>query len=322
MSSGKDERVDQDTFPLLLKRMGKTHMGKRLALQALHSAVKLGAKGLHVYWENFGQLAPILRMILKGAGLWGRASQNAMDYRVKDWAISLADLPPLFQEYRILHLSDLHIDAMVDGGEKLRQVLQSLVYDVCVITGDFRHRTYGDSHESLRRIAELVKVIDCPDGIVGVLGNHDFVEMVPRLEQLGIRMLLNEAMSIHRGNEELWMVGVDDPHWYELDDLKKALEPVPPQAYAILLAHSPEVIEEAATRGIGYYLCGHSHGGQICLPGGIPILKNSRCARKFLGGPWEFKGMPGYTSRGTGFSLLSVRFNCRPEVIVHRLERP
>jgi len=130
-----------------------------------------------------------------------------MDYRVKEWAVSLANLPPAFQEFRILHLSDLHIDAMIDQGEKLRQVIQSLAYDMCVITGDFRHRTFGNSRETFRHLAELVKVIHCPEGILGVLGNHDFVEMVPRLEQLGIRMLLMRRCRFTGGTRNFgWLV--------------------------------------------------------------------------------------------------------------------
>jgi uncharacterized protein len=87
----------------------------------------------------------------------------------------------------------------------------------------------------------------------------------------------------------------------------------------LLLVHSPEIIPEAARAGVDYYLCGHTHGGQMCLPGSVPLLTNASCARKYVGGVWQHENMAGYTSRGTGSSCLPVRFCCPPEITVHRL---
>ena len=68
-------------------------------------------------------------------------------------------------------------------------------------------------------------------------------------------------------------------------------------------------------------LCGHTHGGQICLPGGVPVMTNADCPRKYCVGAWRYHGMHGYTSRGTGVSMVDVRLNCPPEVTLHRLRR-
>ena len=87
----------------------------------------------------------------------------------------------------------------------------------------------------------------------------------------------------------------------------------------ILLAHSPEVIPEASERGFCLYLTGHTHAGQICLPGGWPPMVNARCPRRYIAGAWTFNGMAGYTSRGTGSSGVFARFNCPPEVVIHIL---
>jgi predicted MPP superfamily phosphohydrolase len=209
---------------------------------------------------------------------------------------------------------------MIDRGHKLKEVLRSLTYELCVITGDFRYLTYGDYIEAVCRMTDLANAIHCEHGILAILGNHDFIEMVPPLEKAGIPVLLNESVPIRRGEDTIWIVGVDDTHYYEMDDLPKAMKEIPPEPTKILLAHSPEIIPEAYEAGIDYYLCGHTHGGQICLPGQVPIINNSHCGRRYISGGWMYKeGMVGYTSRGTGNSLLPVRFNCFPEVTLHQL---
>ena len=304
----------------LFERIGADHASKRLKLQAKHSALRTGGHGDYIFeWENVGFLTPTLKVLLKITGLWERAVQNSTNYQIHQAPVYLSHLPSAFHGFRILHLSDLHVESIADRGQQLQETLSDLSYDLCVITGDFRFLTYGGYDKALNLMAKLTKAISCPHGIIGILGNHDFIEMVPGLEDLGIQMLLNESFPIARGEETIWVVGVDDPHWYEVDDLSKALRAVPANAIKILLAHSQELIKEAASKGIDYYLCGHSHGGQMCLPGSIPIITNSRCARKFISGPWQHQRMQGYTSRGTGCSVLPVRFFCQPEIIVHRL---
>ncbi|RMH35243.1 MAG: metallophosphoesterase [Nitrospirae bacterium] len=312
--------MDAAQFSRFLDRLGPDHLSKRLYLQTLHTAVKFGARGLHVYIENFDAVAPYLKALLKISGLWGRAVRNSTNYEVVEHTVPLARLPRAFHGFRILHLSDLHIEGIVDQGQQLRAVLSTLDYDLCVFTGDFRFLTYGDYHHTLAHMAELVKAIHCPEGMIGILGNHDFLEMVPGLEALGIRMLLNESTALSRGGDTLWVVGVDDTHWYEGDDLDRALKGIPPDAPKILLAHSPELIPEAASAQIDYYLSGHSHGGQLCLPGGIPLKTGSWCARRFVKGAWESGTVKGYTSRGVGCSLLPVRLFCHPEIVIHTLQ--
>ena len=305
----------------IFDRIGKTHASRRLELQTIHSAIHSSPTGLHISFENFDRVGPLLKALLKISGLWSRAVRNALDYEIVEHTVFLPHLPESFQEFRLLHLSDLHLEGIVDDGKSLQQTLRQLDYDLCVITGDFRLLTYGDYQETLNCLAPLVKSIQCAHGIIGILGNHDFLEMVPGLEHLGIQMLLNEAVPIQRGEGTIWIVGVDDAHWYEVADLPKALQSVPDEQdiVRILLAHSPEIILDAVKADIDLYLCGHSHGGQICLPGGHPIIVNSRCERSFARGAWKYQHMQGYTSRGIGTSLLPVRLSCRPEIIIHRL---
>ena len=127
-------------------------------------------------------------------------------------------------------------------------------------------------------------------------------------------MLVNDAEELTREGGSLWLVGVDDPHYYRTHDLEKAFHAVPEEAFQIFIAHSPEVYREAAAYKPQLYLCGHTHGGQICLPRLGPVFTHSRAPRRLAQGEWTHDGMLGYTSRGAGASGVPLRFNCPGEI--------
>ena len=89
--------------------------------------------------------------------------------------------------------------------------------------------------------------------------------------------------------------------------------------FSIALVHSPELYDSAADQGVALYLCGHTHGGQVCLPGGWPIIKNVARGRRLYRGLWRHRDMVGVTSTGVGTSGIPVRFNTRGEVLLLRL---
>jgi len=316
--------MDAETLNRLRERLPESHLSSRLIRQTEHVAMRLDVGTIRLfrfYWENFDLMPKALGVVLKLTGLMGRARANAVSYRLRELDIPIAGLPPVFDGYRILHLSDLHIDEVLDGGVGLCRMLENLEYDLCVLTGDYRFDTYGAFDKVIERMSELLSVLKGPDGVVGILGNHDFIEMVPGLEGLGMRILLNESVAIERGGHRIWIAGLDDAHYYEVHDLERATADIDSSQPLVLLVHSPELIEEAGAVGVDLYLCGHTHGGQVCLPGGIPVIGNARCARGKLSGRWSHGRMQGFTHRGTGSSGLPVRINCPPEIAVHRLIR-
>jgi predicted MPP superfamily phosphohydrolase len=312
---------DQKAFAKLVERIGSHHATQRMELQAQYSALMLRGYHLHVHLEEFPAIAWLIKKILKSTGIWPIAVKNTTRYHLTEHTISLPHLPETFDGFRILHLSDLHIEGMIDKGHALQSLVSSLEYDLCVITGDYRFLTYGHYDKTLTLMKTLVQAIRAPYGVTGILGNHDWLEMVPGLEQCGIRMLLNEAQAVEKDSEAIWLLGLDDMHYYETGNLAKAIRLVPTDALRILLVHSPEIIPEASKAGMDAYFCGHSHGGQICLPGGSPILTHCRCPRMYKAGPWQYEGMQGYTSRGVGTSLFPIRLFCNPEIIIHTLRR-
>jgi hypothetical protein len=143
--------------------------------------------------------------------------------------------------------------------------------------------------------------------------------MVPALEAMGIRILLNECEVIERDDQRIHLAGVDDAHFYRMDNIEKAAMPIPAGAFSILLSHTPEVYRQAAHANFDLMLSGHTHGGQICLPGSIPITLESALPRRMGAGAWQYHDMTGYTSVGAGSSVVPVRLNCPPEITLHRL---
>src|SRR5262245_54321106 len=155
--------------------------------------------------------------------------------------------------------------------------------------------------------------------VYGVLGNHDTIRLLPGLEGLGIRVLMNESETIERRGHRIHFVGIDDAHFYRMDNIEKAITGIPPDEFTILISHTPEIYRQAAYANFNVLISGHTHGGQICLPGGIPITLSSVLPRRMGAGAWKYHEMAGYTSVGAGSSSVPVRFNCPPEITLHHL---
>jgi uncharacterized protein len=264
--------------------------------------------------------APLLRAALQITGIYARGIRNALDPIVRHVRFEFDDLPDGFEGFRILHLADIHIGGVDGLAEVVAERLRGLDADLCVMTGDYRFETTGPCDEVYRGLRTILSSVRAHQGVVAILGNHDESEMAVELENLGVRMLINEAVEITGRGIPLWLVGVDDPH-LGCDDLEAALHSVPKDGFKILLAHSPEIFDEAAAAKIRLYLCGHTHAGQIRLPGIGGLLTNADCPKSYTHGEWHHGSMRGYTSAGVGCSLLPVRYNCPPEIAVIELAK-
>jgi predicted MPP superfamily phosphohydrolase len=203
--------------------------------------------------------------------------------------------------------------------QRVCELVGELRYDLCVLTGDYRGKTFGPIEAALDGVGRVRSHLRGP--IYGVLGNHDTIRMVPGLEAMGIRMLLNECELIARDDQRIYLAGVDDAHFYRMDNIEKATMPIPDGAFSILLSHTPEIYRQAAHAHFRLMLSGHTHGGQICLPGSIPITLESALPRRMGAGAWRYNDMIGYTSVGAGSSVVPVRLNCPPEITLHCLRR-
>ena len=303
----------------LIKRIGADHVKRRLEIETEHESQLFGQGTIFFNLEN-ARLAPlIVEIALRLTGLYGRARRNADRVSIRHNTLVSAHLPAGFDGFTILHLSDLHADISVGAMRHLLDLVEGLKYDICVLTGDYRGRTFGPFDRSLDYVAALCARLTPP--LYGILGNHDSIRMAPAMEAMGIRMLFNECESITRGGEAIHLAGVDDAHFYRADDVDKAAASIPREAFSILLAHTPESYQQAARAGFDVMLSGHTHGGQLCLPGGFPIKLEARLPRSMGAGAWRHGDMAGYTSVGAGTSLLPVRLNCPPEITLHTLRQ-
>lgn len=308
-----------DVFQALIERLGETHFRQRFSLQAEHAGEVFGHGLTRFHIENAGWLMSAVQLALKMTGLYGWGRRNCLKIRVVERDLFAPGLPQGFDGYRILHLSDLHLDVDPALTGAILQAIAMLRYDLVVITGDFRSLTHGPFERAMAESCRLIRALNAP--AYGVLGNHDFIEFVPHLEKGGLRMLLNETVRLERAGDTVFLSGVDDPHYYETDNLQRARASIPLGAFSILLAHTPEIARTAAAAGFDVMFCGHTHGGQICLPGGIALITNARCKRKQINRAWRQAQMLGYTSPGTGSSGVPARFFCPPEATIHTLRR-
>lgn len=314
-----DPSLNYDVLEKLEKRLGRLHAKQRLGIEDDHEGRVFG-QGLNFFHpENWRHSPSIIRNALKLTGLYWRARRNAENIQVRRHDVRWPDLPLAFDGFTILHLSDLHVDINEGAMARLIELLPTISYDICVMTGDYRAKTFGPFEPVLEGLTRIRAHLGGP--IYGVLGNHDTIRMVPELEEMGIRMLLNESDVLVRGGERIHLVGIDDAHYYRVDNIEKAASQVPAAGFSILLSHTPEIYRQAAHAGFKLLLSGHTHGGQICLPGAIPITLDSVLPRRMGAGPWKYHEMVGYTSVGVGSCIVPVRLNCLPEITLHRLVR-
>lgn len=317
-SASQQQSVEEEVVAKLEHRLGRLHATQRLGIEQDHEQVfGHGINFFHI--ENWYSIQSVIRNTLKVTGLYRRGRTNAQRVQIRHNYIELEGLPELFDGFTILHISDLHVDMNEGAIQRLIEILPHVEYDICVLTGDFRGETYGPFDAAIEGLARVRPHLRGP--VYGVLGNHDTIRMVPELEEMGIRMLLNEADRLIRGGQLIYLAGIDDAHYYRVDNIEKAGSDIPVEGISILLSHTPEIYRQAAHAGFNVLLSGHTHGGQVCLPGSIPITLDSVLPRHMGAGPWKYHSMIGYTSTGVGSSIVAVRFNCPPEITLHHLQR-
>lgn len=298
-------------------RVNPLHLRQRLGIEREAEARIFGQGVKFFHLENWYSAHALIRTALRLCLLHRRGQRNALDIRIRHNHVRLPRLPRSFEGFTLLHLSDLHLDMTPQTPAALIDRIAGLEYDAAVLTGDFRARTTGPWEPTVAALHEVRAHLEEP--VYAVLGNHDSIRMVPPMEASGIRVLLNESVTFERDGERIHLAGIDDPHYFQADNLEKACEGIPLDDVSVLLAHSPEIYRRAAHAGFDLLLCGHTHGGQICLPGGIALTYNARCPRRLCAGAWTYHDMAGYTSVGSGVCIVDVRINCPPEITLHHL---
>jgi hypothetical protein len=237
--------------------------------------------------------------------------------------ITLRRLPKSFDGFTIAQLSDFHYEDhfSVVPIRKSVEMVNALRPDLTVLTGDFvtvplfsRQRFLRKSAETAPPCAAVLEQLQGPK--YSILGNHDAISNPPlivrALQDHGIPVLRNTSLPIEHGNGRIWLAGIDDL-LRGTPRIDLTLQGIPPDETTILLAHEPDYADHAALLPVDLQLSGHSHGGQIWIPGiGAPWLPEM--SRKYPRGLYKVGNMTLYTNMGIGTIRAPIRINCPPEI--------
>jgi uncharacterized protein len=245
----------------------------------------------------------------------------APDPEITETSIWLHRLPAALEGLKIVHLTDIHhsLFTPIEDVERVVHLANRLEPDVVALTGDYV--TLSPAY--IWPVARVLGKLRARRGIFAVLGNHDFQvdarEVTRALRAERIRVLRNSRYPVRAGGKTLWFLGVDDL-WWESDDLPAALRAVPARDPKVLLCHNPRGIWQASEHGVDLVLSGHTHGGQVRLPG-LGSLYRSKLGERFLEGWNHLNGTQIYVSRGIGKVVVPLRLGCPPEIACLRLHR-
>jgi predicted MPP superfamily phosphohydrolase len=234
--------------------------------------------------------------------------------------IAVPRLAPAFDGTTVLLVTDIHTGPFLRVGALAEsfQRLQELEPDLILLGGDLTTGTVEEFQPFMPAFAAL----EAPLGVHAVMGNHDYYSgdpdrLVGLIGETGVNLLHNRSVTLERQGESLVLAGIDDLHWGQ-PDLDAALgDGEPPE---LLLSHNPDVFFAAARRGVGLVLAGHTHGGQIRLPGLPLVIKMSRYALDE--GRYNLDASQLVVSRGLGVTGVPVRWDCAPEAVLVTLRRP
>lgn len=231
-------------------------------------------------------------------------------------------LPQALDGLRIAHVSDLHCGPHVPAEFAARalRMIREASADLIVLTGDF----VSQDGRNLGMVRSALRSLAAPLGVYACLGNHDYHRgraplVTAELNAAGVRVLENASLPL-RGAEGLWLTGLADPASGR-HDLSTALRDVPSEACKLLIAHAPDMADEAADRRVDFAMVGHTHGGQISLPFIGPPIVPSRYGSRFASGLFDLRGFRMFVSRGVGVVMPGVRYFCPPEVALITLRR-
>ena len=258
----------------------------------------------------------MLGSILSSLGAYKYATlvePNWLD--IEQVTVPIKGLPASMEGFRIVQLTDIHHDpgTQIDRVKRAVAEANDLHPDLVVLTGDY----VTISADSIFELNPVLANLNAKHGVFSILGNHDLwtnASIVRAgLEEVGITVLKNSGISLSVGRDMIFLAGLDDG-WSGQPDLNLALQNLSPGIPVILLMHEPDFADIfSKDKRVSLQLSGHTHGGQVRIPGqGAIVLPDY--GKKYEQGLYRVKEMWLYTNRGLGVIWPPVRFNCRPEI--------
>ena len=264
-------------------------------------------------------------LIILAIGIWILWSNTTLE--VNEYEIVSDRIPQGFDGFRIAQVSDLHNAEFGEGSEKLIELLSQTDPDMIVITGDLIDSRHTDIEIALEFARHAIKLAP----VYYVSGNHEarvheYEDLKMGLAEAGMIVLEDQKVQITREGESITLMGIDDPSFQE-NYLFGDSEPVARQAienlqneydgYTVLLSHRPELFDLYVDTGMDLVFSGHAHGGQFRLPlvGGL-VAPNQGFIPKYDAGQFTEENTTMIVSRGVGNSIIPIRVNNRPEIVV------
>ena len=320
----------------LLPRLGVSfgaHQLPFMALTVLRWVVAMLAAVLALWWPLPALVALALVQLL----VWGVAAYGTLvePFRVKVTHLEIlsAKLSNPGSHLRIVQISDLHVERLTRRERDLPALVAKLATDLIVLSGDFLSSSYNKDPQALADLRTLLEQFHAPVGVYAVLGTIevDLPHLLrPMFDELGIVLLEEGVVQVpaakvpaeaENGRDHgLWLLGLSCTR--DLDAagarLRALLADLPPQAFSLLLYHTPDLMPQATAMGVDLYLAGHTHGGQWRLPGFGAILTSSQYWKRYEAGLYHEGDSTLYVSRGLGmegFGTPRARILCPPEVV-------
>ncbi|HET7435397.1 MAG TPA: metallophosphoesterase [Thermoanaerobaculia bacterium] len=249
------------------------------------------------------------------------AHNDVNDIEVTQHEVSIADLPPEFDGYRIAFLTDTHVAPFMRPELYRAAVAEAVAFspDLILLGGDF---VTWQKHIPL--LAEvLLPGLTARDGVFAVLGNHDYwanaEQVMATMRAGGVEFLINRSIAIQRGSAQLALLGIDEIYRGHPDP-DAAFSRVDPHVPCLGISHHPDIIDRLDGRRIDLLVCGHTHGGQIRFPLFGSVVVPSKHEGRYAAGFQREGGVLMYVSRGVG-AIPPLRILCRPEVATFVLRR-
>lgn len=239
---------------------------------------------------------------------------------VNTYRIGFKNLPQAFHGFRIAHLTDLHYGSLMPDFiiQNVVNRVNRLDIDVIACTGDYVHE--DDSTEQIDTVWPILSQLKAKNGVYSVLGNHDHWADTDRslywLERSG-QNIRHRSQAIEKNGQRIWLAGTGDL-WEDDLGIDEALSAVPDDEFKIILTHNPDMADQNYNHTIDFILAGHTHGGQVRLPFlGAPMVPVNN--KSYTSGIFSTKNGTLFISRGIGWAILPIRFNCTPEIAILEL---
>jgi predicted MPP superfamily phosphohydrolase len=266
-----------------------------------------------------------LLALVVGWMVWGNLTIGTTHYE-----IAFENLPSSFEGYKIAQISDLHNAKFGENNARIIEILHEEKPDMIAITGDLIDSNRTDIDIAVQFMQQAVQIAPC----YYVTGNHeawigeDYQQLEKKMIDVGVRILHDEVMPIYKDGESIQLIGLDDPDFADRDAvvqdsmLDSKLKNLKLQdGFKLLLSHRPETFHSYVSTNVDLVLSGHAHGGQFRMPfiGGI-VAPNQGLFPEYDAGVFGERGTTMVVSRGIGNSIIPVRLNNRPEIVIVKLQ--